>query len=1037
MKKIKNTFLTTLLGLVLAGSARAQSQAKLSDLGPTEPAPKANQISQLSTTGNQNAPDGLNYYTDNGINNASVGEPGQTFTTGNHSAGYVLVSVAVRSAGLGSFSGIDTAQSYLLHLYSIQGPLATLLKSYSADNFTFEDGGWLEWSGLLLRLEPNSTYAYSMGRTSAGTGWEDFAVASGNPYAEGEMALIPAAGGSITTGSSHGFDGVFVLGLNLPGALAAGFPTVAPANTVFAGSPVTLSVQAAGADPLHFEWQSDNGTGGVTFSAMASSDTPSLVASTAQLDGWAVQYRVKVADASGSVTSPAVTVTVRAASAPVITTDTTPLAATVFVGHSATFQAGFEGTLPIRYQWQVNAGAGAADITGATNASLTVANVSLADAGTYTLLASNSKGSTTSAAVVLTVLDSTATPITAADRYASAVLGYQPIAYWRLNDASGSLGAYDFAGDSDAANTGAVFGEAGLRPSAYPGFVAENTAASFDGVASFLGSPASLMNGRTNFTILGWFSATGTNPDPRTGLFGQNDLVELGYNDTDGVSVWLPLNGTWVNPRSGKAGFSEGQWSFVALVGDGTNAHLYVNGTLRDSKSGGALSGASSYGFNIGGGGIFDATGNHFLGLIEDVAVFDKALTGPQLQGLYSAAVGSLAPLPSATPSTAARYLGREVRFNATLLAGTAPFTYQWQHAGTNLVDGPNIVGSQTAELTLIGLTTAEAGQYRVLVSNSTGSAHSEPATLSVVTPKPASYENAVISLNPVAYWRLNELSDPTSGAAVASDLLAGQDGTFGVAALNGANEIYGPRPADGFSVFETDNRAVQCAGVGNSYVVGPGLNLNSDRVTFTFWLRPSGTQSAYCGLVTTRTPVGAGVNYTSDDQIGYTWNGNNENTWSYLSGLAPPKNQWSFVAVAIGPAQATFYLINANGTQVSSNVVDHSGEVFGGPLRIGGDPQDDAARTYSGMIDEVAVFKNTLTAEQVQNLYRGVASQPPVETKLSFRSIGSSLVLTWSQGTLQTADEVHGAWRPVGNAASPYTVTPAGSKQFFRLHAQ
>ena len=38
-------------------------------------------------------------------------------------------------------------------------------------------------------------------------------VASGNPYAGGEIGLIPPGGGAITFGGSHGFDAAFDVGL--------------------------------------------------------------------------------------------------------------------------------------------------------------------------------------------------------------------------------------------------------------------------------------------------------------------------------------------------------------------------------------------------------------------------------------------------------------------------------------------------------------------------------------------------------------------------------------------------------------------------------------------------------------------------------------------------------------------------------------------------------------------------------------------------------------------------------------------------------
>src|SRR5690348_11167139 len=70
-------------------SARAQVPATLVSLGSTAPTPAPNDISQLSTSGQANKPDALNYYTDNQSNHGA-GEPGQTFQTAGVGAGYLF-----------------------------------------------------------------------------------------------------------------------------------------------------------------------------------------------------------------------------------------------------------------------------------------------------------------------------------------------------------------------------------------------------------------------------------------------------------------------------------------------------------------------------------------------------------------------------------------------------------------------------------------------------------------------------------------------------------------------------------------------------------------------------------------------------------------------------------------------------------------------------------------------------------------------------------------------------------------------------------
>jgi hypothetical protein len=324
---------------------------------------------------------------------------------------------------------------------------------------------------------------------------------------------------------------------------------------------------------------------------------------------------------------------------------------------------------------------------------------------------------------------------------------------------------------------------AGLRSPAYPGFSSGNTAGSFDGASSSANTGASLMNDLTRFTVMGWFNPGGPN-GPLSGLLGQNDALELGYSDSAGVNLWVQLNGIWVNPRTGTNGFAPGQWYFVAAVADGTSVDVYVNGVERAHQTGGAPSANSSFGFNIGGGGIFGASGDNFNGLIEDVAIFDKALSQQQVQGLFSVAAGSVAPSILVQPNSQAQYTGRTAHFTAGGIGGTLPLTYRWQKAinsvFSNLNDGGNVSGTATNTLIISSVTPAEAGDYRLILSNAAGSVTSGVVALIVVQPSGTPYESAALALNPLAYWRLNETNDPSGGTVAARTMRAGSPGRTG-----------------------------------------------------------------------------------------------------------------------------------------------------------------------------------------------------------------------------------------------------------------
>lgn len=96
-----------------------------------------------------------------------------------------------------------------------------------------------------------------------------------------------------------------------------------------------------------------------------------------------------------------------AATAPTITTQ--PASQTVTAGGSATFSVAASGTAPLSYQWKL----GGTNLAGATGASLSLTSVQSANAGTYTVVVTNSAGSVTSNGATL-IVNAAPTPVTPA-----------------------------------------------------------------------------------------------------------------------------------------------------------------------------------------------------------------------------------------------------------------------------------------------------------------------------------------------------------------------------------------------------------------------------------------------------------------------------------------------------------------------------------------------------------------------------------------------------------------------------------------------
>jgi hypothetical protein len=107
-------------------------------------------------------------------------------------------------------------------------------------------------------------------------------------------------------------------------------------------------------------------------------------------------YDVVVTNYLGTVTSSAATLTITPSTPPVITQQPQP--ATALAGQPASFSVTATGSPP-RFQWLRND----VPLSGATQATLSLPAVTLADAGFYTVRLTNRAGTATSAAAALVV----------------------------------------------------------------------------------------------------------------------------------------------------------------------------------------------------------------------------------------------------------------------------------------------------------------------------------------------------------------------------------------------------------------------------------------------------------------------------------------------------------------------------------------------------------------------------------------------------------------------------------------------------------
>lgn len=802
-------------------------------------------------------------------------------------------------------------------------------------------------------------------------------------------------------------------------------PQISP-NPAYALSPVTLTESASSSTPMTYQWQTDGGGGGSLTNIPSATTLTIAVTPPDQGTTYTINYDCIVANTFGSVTSEVSTLTVNAASAPIVTTDTNPTNVFTFVGGSVTFDAALDGTRPITNQWQVNKGTGFTGIglTAITNQDLVLANIQTTDAGTYQFVGTNFLGTTNSTPTTLTVQADPAAP-TPSQAYAYDVYTNSPVAYWRLNEAVNpavaTYQAYDASGNGFDAiyGAGVTTGNAGPQSPAFTGFESDNTAASFINATAngaLVVPPLNLSS--ANVTITAWIYPTANTPTSTGLLFNRSpaDAAGLdfgGNTDTNSSSPTFgqaELGYNW-NNNSAAYNFNSGlypplnTWSFAALTITPTNATLYLcyfDGTKTNVFKSVNTQANSLETFASGTtwlGGDPTSVNNIFTGSIDEVAVFNSAFTDSQVLNLYFAAQGGgTAPEVSAQPvgitasSTVNTFAGQTVSLTAYGLGYPAP-SYQWQ-GGTggvfhNLSNDSHLSGANSSTLT-IHTTTADSLNYQLVLANTYGSATSSIAAINV-TPIPP---NGLWTVNfAIAGAGNGAPSTPYSGPGV----LGG--GTYWNALGGQANNTTSFRD-DGFTSSGIDFSATN--GPGTWYEPNPLSSLTklldpyyNTQTEFYLTNLPNGTYTLVVfGMAGTYLDNSRGTAFTVN---GVTVN----NVFQQDLMFAPGDNSALFTNVLV-----------TNG----GLVIDETPTGLLSDGTPNGEPDFNGVQIQAISIDSVAV---TLT-----NTYSGGS--------------GGTLTLSWPSGTLVSATNlVTGPWVPVAGAVSPFQVSATNNATFFRVKIQ
>lgn len=362
------------------------------------------------------------------------------------------------------------------------------------------------------------------------------------------------------------------------------------------GQPGALTVGVTGTPPLTYQWKKD---GANIAGATAASYN---IASAAIADGGS--YSVSITNAYGNVTSSTANVTVTTAAIPATITSQ-PAAVTANIGDNASFAISAFGSSPVTYQWRKDG----TNIAGATSTTLSLAKVTAADAGNYTVVVTNASGSTTSNAAALAV--NTAPAITAQPISVTTSVGQNvsfsvtatgsptPSFQWSRNGVAiaGANSATLTLNAVQLANTGvytvALINDVGAVTSS-PAVLAIPSAM----VATAV-SPA---NGATNVNVDTPLSIT----FDRAPVVGTTGTIKV-YKASDDTLVDTIDLGASLKQRA--VGTNSTLYNFIPVTISGNTATVYVHG--------GILAYGQTYYVTLDQSAILDSTGASFTGVSD------------------------------------------------------------------------------------------------------------------------------------------------------------------------------------------------------------------------------------------------------------------------------------------------------------------------------------------------------------------------------------------------------------------------------------
>ena len=801
---------------------------------------------------------------------------------------------------------------------------------------------------------------------------------------------------------------------------------VAPDGTIYSGNSFTLRVDAAGTPNLNYQWR----VNGSPIPGATQASYTKTSATTANSGS----YDVVVSNLFGTAISSPVTITVSAVAAPEITSAMSPAAATRVPGGSITWSVTAIGSSPFTFIWKKGATVVATHTGTLGTDTYTKSGLAAADAGSYSVTVTNVAGSRDGGSATLSVLSSSLPGA------AGAIIALGPYAWYPLDEATPGAPVADLVAGRDG--TSVAFNPVdGPRPPAAAGFGAGNNAYEFTGNGSGQEVAVPAMNFPAHdVSIACWVYRNGGQVDYSGIVYCRGNGTSAGLSvtsDSRPVVTWDDQWYEWGKAPLGTAELPDNAWAFLAMVVESNQYTLYMD------DGNGIKSGSFSTQWTTDTGmpayrtktntfaapvkfGRDGTSGSRiFAGRIDDVVLFNKALTPAQVKSIADAGWSAMTTSPriGVQPTGTNYYAGAQVKLSVGA-SGSSTLTYQW-YKGASAVPG-----ATQATLVIKKATVADSGSYTVVIANSLGNVTSQPAvvTVSAIPSGATGYQRVIFGDQPVVYYPMDDANGSLSLAEVCNS-------TVDDAVINGwpVFEQTGATPQTGKSIlFDPLTYGATYAVIGDPFALNQPGPLSCEA-----WINPTDVRSGTFGNIITK---GYGGYYNGEQQLRVASGQYGFGSYSDATGgdglnYSFPTGDLGTWVHLVGVYDGKAYRLYRNGVQVAVSNDDFRFDHVTPEWAIGSGTANGTSRAFYGGIDEVALYDYALTPYKVANHYHYATTGQVLPPTVSISRSADAVVITWFGNELQSADEATGPWTTVDTTASPLTVSPTGAKKFYRAH--